>query len=495
MDRFLETTQRRRRTLGLIAAAFALFALFATLGPARASAASAQEAAQVRSERQAANRLAAQHAREERAAHARLVAEERRHAAEERRAHRTSNRVGGARVQKSSTALRVTPFGTAEISCSAVTFRFTGFPATGLNTVKEFVYVEGDPVGETKGFIFTFTGETATNTITLNPEEVGKGRKRIDALVQGRNADDATFKGGFDIVSSQECGNVNEPGFAIEKTQTVAGSNSGFHTQPIVVEVGQTIEYQIKVTNTGNTVMTFGALQDPNCDPGTIKGEAPGGILVPGAFERITCTHAVTATDLAAGTYTNIATITGTPNGSEAKEQSSKQVVAEIVPVGANTGKNGGGGNGGNGGNSGNGNNSGNNGSSSGNTGTSGTLTGTGGPRQGTLGATSASVPLLSAAPAGCVRSSFLVRVRASGVRTVVVSIDGHRLKTLSAHAARHGYFTVRVTVARLGVGRHKLQVRITMQALTASRHHVAATRSLSFLRCASVAVHPHFTG
>jgi hypothetical protein len=87
------------------------------------------------------------------------------------------------------------------------------------------------------------------------------------------------------------------------------------------------------------------------------------------------------------------------------------------------------------------------------------------------------------------------VRIRARGVRTVVFYIDKHRVRTLTAHAARHGVFSVRINVSKLKVGRHRLTVRITMQALNASRHHVAATRSLSFLRCASAAVQPHFTG
>jgi hypothetical protein len=389
----------------------------------------------------------------------------------------------------------MTPFGTAEISCTAVTWHFKGYPASGVNKVTEWVYIEGDPLPP---FVFTFTGETASNTELLNPEAVGKGRKRIDALAVGRNSDDAAFKGSFDIVSSQECGNVNEPAFAIEKTQTIAGSHSGFHAAPIIAEVGQTIEYEIRVTNTGNTVITFGALADPKCDPGTLHGGPPGGILEPGGFARYFCTHALTPEDLAAGSYSNVATIAGTPNGVPEKEETSNTVLAQVVPVGSGPGGGkgggGGGGGGGSGGNTGTGTGTGGNGGVLGTTGSS-TGTGTGGPRQGTLGATSASVPLLSAAPAGCVRSSFLVRVRSRGVRTVVFYIDGHRLKLLTARAAKHGYFTVRINVSRLRVGRHKLKVRITMQAIGASRHHIAATRSLSFLRCASAAVHPHFTG
>jgi uncharacterized repeat protein (TIGR01451 family) len=498
MDRFLETTMRRPRRSKLLAAAMGLLVVLAlsALAPA-AFASTAETAAVVRAERQAANRAATLQAREERAARALQVAAERRRAAAERRAaavarkRRTTSTITPVRA---STEPRMTPFGTAEISCTSVTFHFKGFPATGVNRVTEWVYIEGDPMPP---FVFTFTGETASNTLTLNPEEVRKGRKRIDALATGRNSDDATFKGGFDIVSSQECGNVNEPAFAIEKTQTIAGGHSGFHEAPIVAEVGQTIEYQIKVTNTGNTVITFATPTDPNCEG--LHGGAPGGILEPSGFERFYCTHTLTAADLAAGSYSNVATIVGTPNGIPAKEETSNTVVAQVVPVGSGPG----GGKGGSGGGGSGGTNGGSNGSGTANGGNGGALgstssstgTGTGGPREGTLGATSASVPLLSAAPAGCVRSSFLVRVRSRGVRSVVFYVDGHRLKVLTARAAKHGYFTVRVNVAKLRVGRHRLQVRITMQAVGASRHHIAATRSLSFLRCASAAVHPHFTG
>ena len=511
MDRLPETTMRRERLLAPAAAARLLIALALLALPSAALATTpAETAAQLRAERQAANRAAALQAREERLASARQAAAERRRAAAERRAAALAGRKHRTNTAKRvvPTEPRMTPFGTAELSCTAVTWHFKGFPATGLNQVSEWVYSEADPVqlyregeplrplGEpVHPFLFTFTGESASNTVTLNPEEVGKGRKRIDALALGRNGDFATFKGGFDIVSRQECGNVNEPAFAIEKTQAIVGSHNGFHYSPIIAEPGQTIEYQIRVTNIGNTVITFGEPTDTHCEG--LHGGAPGGILEPGGFEHWYCTHTVTAADLAAGSYTNVATIAGTPNGIPTKEETSNTVVAQIVPPGHGEGgnKGGGGGGGGNPNNGGNGS-----GPGAGNGGTQGTSNssaggGSGGPRQGTLGATSASVPLLSAAPVGCVRSSFLVRVRSRGVRSVVVYLDGHRLKLLTARAARHGYFSFRVNVASLRVGRHKLQVRITMQAVGASRHHIAATRSLSFLRCASVAVHPHFTG
>jgi hypothetical protein len=467
MDRFGETTERRARTLGMASAAMLLLLVVVALfGAAGASASLGEAAVQLRAERLVANRLAAQQLRAERIARVRALAEARRRAAAERRAAEVASRARRA----TATQPPMTPFGTAEISCTSVTFRFRGFPATGENTVREVVFVEGEPVIEVH---FTFTGETGTNTLALDPEAVRKGTKRIDAFAGGRNSVESAFRGFFDIRSTQQCGDVNEPAFAIEKTQAVIGSGTGYREQPITAEVGQTIEYRIKVTNIGNTVITFGALQDPNCDAGTLHGGEPGGIVSPSGAELFICTHTVTPGDLAAGSFANVATITGTPNGSEAKEQTSNTVVAEIRPPGSGGGGGGSGPGSGGGGNGGNGSGSG--------TGSGSGGAGTGAGSGGVAGTTSS--------------SSFLVRVRSRGVKSVVIYIDGHRMKTLTARAARRGYFSVRINVGRLAVGRHRLQVRITMEALSASRHHIAGTRSLSFLRCASAALHPNFTG
>jgi hypothetical protein len=63
----------------------------------------------------------------------------------------------------------------------------------------------------------------------------------------------------------------------------------------------------------------------------------------------------------------------------------------------------------------------------------------------------------VSGVPRRCVRGSFVLRVRATAearLRHVVVELDGRRIRV-----ARRGTFRVRVRVARLARGRHRLDV------------------------------------
>jgi hypothetical protein len=103
-----------------------------------------------------------------------------------------------------------------------------------------------------------------------------------------------------------------KPAFTIVKTQEIAGSHTGPVTSPLHGIVGQAIDYQITVTDTGNTLMTLGSLADPRCDTGTLAG-GPSQALVPGEASTYTCRHTITAADLAAGSYSNTATVTATP--------------------------------------------------------------------------------------------------------------------------------------------------------------------------------------
>ena len=422
---------------------------------------------------------------------------ERREASELRRIHSEAERREQlARTRQSreeETGKKRTHYGYVTIGCTAehaepaITWHYENFPAEGLNVVTETIHIDGEAL--TPSTTFSFYGASAESTTPINdPELLEKGGKyRIDTMAQW-NANGV--RGGWDIPSSRTCGIQPKPAFTIRKLQRVEGQGSGFVTSPITTVVGQTVEYEIRVTNTGNALLTFFAVNDPRCDPGTLTGGNHTGMLEPAATEDFFCKHTITPADQTAGSYSNTASITGTPTGGPLIEERSDTVVAEVPPPGSNAG------NGGNGGNGNNGNaNNGNNGNASG-TGASGS-TGTPpeGPRQGSLAAAAVRAPLLSSAPQGCVRSGFLVRVNAKGVRSVVFYIDGHRVKALTARSARHGVFTLRVNVGRLKVGRHRLRALITMEVTAASRKRVSASRTLVFLRCASIASRPRFTG
>ncbi len=124
------------------------------------------------------------------------------------------------------------------------------------------------------------------------------------------------------------------PSFSIVKEQQIVGAGS-FTTATLTGSVGQTVLYEMLVTNTGNTSLTFGSLTDPHCDAGTITGGPGGNPVVAGASTTFFCDHVLTAADQAAGQYTNTATITGTPppgSGSPITNQSNT-VVVNVPPA------------------------------------------------------------------------------------------------------------------------------------------------------------------
>jgi hypothetical protein len=105
------------------------------------------------------------------------------------------------------------------------------------------------------------------------------------------------------------------PGIRVVKLQRV-GSSGTFTTGRVTARVGQTIQYEIQVTNTGNTPLTL-SLNDPHCNAGTIQGPfaisgtLTGDVLSPGSEAQYTCSHVLLASD--PSVFTNTATVTGQP--------------------------------------------------------------------------------------------------------------------------------------------------------------------------------------
>ena len=100
-----------------------------------------------------------------------------------------------------------------------------------------------------------------------------------------------------------------KPGFSIEKLQAIEGSKKGFTVWPLSGKSGQTVDYQLIVTNTGNVPLSFSKFTDSHCDAGTIKGGPGESALAPKASTTYTCSHLLSE----AGLYINIATDTATP--------------------------------------------------------------------------------------------------------------------------------------------------------------------------------------
>ena len=50
---------------------------------------------------------------------------------------------------------------------------------------------------------------------------------------------------------------ASEPGFTIEKLQEISGVGTAFTSSPLTGKLGQTVDYEILVTNTGNEALTL----------------------------------------------------------------------------------------------------------------------------------------------------------------------------------------------------------------------------------------------
>jgi hypothetical protein len=117
------------------------------------------------------------------------------------------------------------------------------------------------------------------------------------------------------------------PGLSIVKYERPAGS-SNFVKGPITAQVGQTVEYQIVVVNTGNVTETVD-LTDARCDAGTlVLVGTKSTSLVPGGSLTYTCSHKAVAGDGA--TFTNIAIANGTASNGTAVGPVSSQVHANV---------------------------------------------------------------------------------------------------------------------------------------------------------------------
>ena len=119
------------------------------------------------------------------------------------------------------------------------------------------------------------------------------------------------------------------PGIAIIKSQR-NGSSGTFTRSQITVKVGDTIEYRIVVSNTGNTSLAV-TLADPRCE-----GITPSDVitLAAGGSKTYRCSHVFAASD--PQNYTNTATARGeTPSGAKVGPVSASVVARGAAVLGA----------------------------------------------------------------------------------------------------------------------------------------------------------------
>lgn len=408
---------------------------------------------------------------------------EREQRAAEKRAAREAEKA--ARKARREAALRESherleekhPFGIATFSCKQVTWTYRNFPDLPDNTINQQVTIEHDHSTRLHS-AFIFEGSGATTTTPLDGHA---GHYQVDAwAIWNTNG----VKGHFDLRGKVTC--PPEPAMTIEKLQRI-GSTTTYGSATLKGEVGQTVEYEIVVKNTGNIPLTLGPLSDPRCDAGTLAG-GPSGPLALGGSATFTCTHLLSTADQTAGTYANTASDTGTPVGEGAPvSKETNTVVVEVdpppppakeepkTPPGTETPG------------------SGVLGFSSTPTGSSGTSS-TSTSKSGVLAFKASSIPSLSV-PHGCVRASFRVSIKAAGVRSVTFYIDGHKLRTLSAKNARKGRLSIQIDPSQLSVGAHRVTAKITMTPAARTAKTTRATRAATVLRCRSAVLTPRFTG
>ncbi len=109
------------------------------------------------------------------------------------------------------------------------------------------------------------------------------------------------------------------PNFAVTLEQRVKGT-SAYTKAAVAPEAGQTLEYEITVTNTGETALVLGAPKDTKCTNLLPTGEQE---LAIGASTTYTCTHRAHLLDI--GSYGNVASASAA-----GKEVASNKVVAQV---------------------------------------------------------------------------------------------------------------------------------------------------------------------
>lgn len=205
--------------------------------------------------------------------------------------------------------------GKTEITCTHVNFTFEGFANAENNIVTEFVTVNREVVGSTA---FSFNGPTGSNTLPIL--EI-PGKYLIDAH--------ATWKtngvnGGFDHHVKVRC----QTGFSVQKLQQIQGSETGYTTSQLSGKIGQTVDYEVIVKNTGMVPLKFSNFADEHCDEGTISGGSGEAFLAPGESTTFTCERLLTAI----GSYSNAATVTGTGETGPPSNETSNTVVTVVPP-------------------------------------------------------------------------------------------------------------------------------------------------------------------
>jgi hypothetical protein len=288
-----------------------------------------------------------------------------------------------------------------------------------------------------------------------------EGESLIEADLESKPF--TTFTTEFNILPLQPIG---EGDFTIEKLQAIPGVSPAFTKNPLTGAIGETVNYEIVVTNTGTIPEALSEFSDPKCDPGTIHG-GPSSALEPGESTTYTCTHLLSSL----GAYTNEATVTGTAIGGTPIAQTSNRVVVEVPPTVEHA-------------------------SEPENPAAGGLRPAGSGPRAGSkprsnvLEQCIASRPVLHGA-SGSKHGPFTVEVASAGIKQITFYVDGHKRNTLTQSRARHGKFTIQIDPRKLSYGAHRVSVSTVMSNPDCARIALANV----FVHARTARAVPKFTG
>ncbi len=203
-------------------------------------------------------------------------------------------------------------------SCTSVTYSFTGFPTGKEDTVTMEVRSDGSVYADEK---WTFTGPEATRTLKVG---IPAGHHLVKAesrwKTNGVIGESGRHRERLDCAAP-------EPALSIQKLQEIAGSKAGFTAVPLTGQAGETVDYEILVSNTGNVPLVLSGFSDPKCEAGTLAGGQGSTPLEPGAQTIYTCSRKL----IESGTYTNVAYISATDEDGTTIEKESGTVTTTVA--------------------------------------------------------------------------------------------------------------------------------------------------------------------
>jgi hypothetical protein len=335
--------------------------------------------------------------------------------------------------------------------------------ANVAETFSEFADTHCDPGTIAGGPGSSLVAAGQSTTYTCDHALTAVGSYTNEASVSGTSAGGTPVK----HTSNQVVVEVPpERAFTIEKQQEIMGSASGFTTSSLTGAIGQTVEYQIVVKNTGNEALTFSSFTDAHCDPGTIAGGPGEAPVAPSSSTTYTCSHVLASV----GSYVNEASVTGTAQGEPPLTHTSNQVEV-IVPTGPGPAK--------------------------AEPGTVTPQTIPGPPNQPPTIEVLPSPPLcilpqpVLRGASGPKRGTFTLQISSLGIKQITFYLDGRKLKTLQHSQAKGGKFTIKIDPRKLSYGAHKVSIKTLMS----NPNCALISRSGVFVRPHAQRVVLRFTG